>query len=905
MNLLSSRRFFVNEVRTRYGPIFRHNWLLLAIWPSITAVAILSIWRVELLRYDTERDKLEARTLHEVQILSNAYSEQLVRSVQKFDDITELVLYRWEASSRTFRLEAFAGRSFLASAHFVSLNIIDADGNTVTSTPANNSHLNFTDRPYFQAHKADPSNELRISSPTIGRISNRKVIFVTRRITNPDGSFGGVVVVAAASEFFTPESKDASFKISGLQVLIGNDGVQRVASIGGVETQPTSDAIRKTQACIPGDLPKLFEGSCFVDGQSRYMSASSMGIYPLKAVIGLSERDVLSPFYEEAKERKGFLFLILGVLGAAGIAAFTMTLFALIRRQEAEEVRFAYRQATDNAREGFYLLRKLENKDGSVKDFKFIDCNERGAELYGMTRAQLLEKTLFELYGDVPHFHGSVARFCRYYELGGGDEEFKIPAESLITSTWQRRKFHRTLNGLALTTADISDEIEHREELIKLATEDHLTGLPNRRWITENLPKILEDALRHESSVAILFLDLDDFKDVNDVHGHSTGDLLLEVAAARLRHAVRPGDIVSRLGGDEFIIVMPRISDVGHVEAVAQRVLDIGRMPFNIGHTSLSVSLSLGVSTFPEDGFDSETLLKNADIAMYASKVTKGTLTFYSAQLNEARRIRLAIERDIASAIKNDEFTLHFQPRFDPVNRVVVGMEALIRWLHPSRGMVMPNDFIPIAEASHLILQIGEIVVWKAARQILAWQALGLAVVPISVNASRRQFDDGGVQALIERVLSDTGLDSTLLEVEVTESTMMANKGNIGEQLVGLSKLGVKTHVDDFGTGYSSLSMLQEFSLDVLKIDRAFTQALGKTPESKVLFQAVVTMGHALGMSVVAEGVETQEQLDFCILAKCNEVQGYFFSKPVDADTAAGFLHTKSGYQISNPTQTN
>ena len=875
---------------SRYSSFFRRRWKLLLVWPVATTLAIAAIWHTEYSRRDADLSMLKARSLREVETLSNAYAKQLVRTLEKLDELTALFQYSWEASGRTLKLEELAKRGILTKDHFASFLVIDAEGNNLTSTQANTSNVTFADRPYFVAHKASAGRDLAVSTPTIGRISKKEVIHVTRRITNNDGSFGGVVVVSVSNDFFTPLSNDSVFRTSGLQAVIGDDGAERVGLIGGRVYMPPLTAIKNTAACQLNGLPKLVAGTCFADGLSRYLGASSFGAYPFKGVVGLTERDVFKPFLAQQNERAAFLLIITAVLGAAGVFAMGMTIALRLRWDEAEEARSAYRQATDNGKEGFYLWRKLEAKDGSIRDFRIVDCNERGAEFYGMSKSALLGSTFLDLYGNSPHRNAMVAKYTNMYIQGSGEEDYEIPPSSLIKCKWQHRRYLRTFDGLALTTSDITTQIEHQQEMARLVVEDNLTGLPNRRWLTQNLPAILEGARVAACGAAVLFLDIDDFKDVNDSRGHSIGDALLKAVAERLRQSVRPGDFVVRLGGDEFTLVMPSVGDGAQVEAFAQRVLHAIATPFEIADEQLSIGVSVGAALYPRDGEDTETLLKNADIAMYASKITKGTFTLFSAHLDEKKQMRISTERDIAAALKNDEFVLYYQPRFAPVSGVVVGMEALIRWHHPKRGLVMPNDFIPTAESSDLIVQIGSVVARKVAIQIQDWQKRGLVVVPISLNVSRRQFNQGRVQSLLEEILDSTGIDPGLIEVEVTESTMMGDTKHVGEQLVALANLGIKTHVDDFGTGYSSLAMLQEFSLDVLKIDRAFTNALGKTPESEILFKAVTTMGHALGMNVVAEGVETQEQLDLCILAGCDEVQGYFFSKPVDAERASKFL---------------
>ena len=319
------------------------------------------------------------------------------------------------------------------------------------------------------------------------------------------------------------------------------------------------------------------------------------------------------------------------------------------------------------------------------------------------------------------------------------------------------------------------------------------------------------------------------------------------------------------------------------VIGLANRIIDAFKTPFVVSGSENLVGASIGIAIFPADGGDGETLLKNADIAMYAAKVEKGGYCFYSHELYARRESRLATEQEILRALKDDEFIVYYQPRLRPATREIVGMEALVRWANPTRGLVPPDEFIPIAESSDLIVQLGEVVAAKVAWQIKEWVRTGHAVVPVSINVSARQFRKGRVRSLIARLLDETHIDASLLEVEITESAMMSDEDEVGIQLAALDKMGVRTHVDDFGTGYSSLSLLQRLSLDVLKIDRAFTATLGKNPESEIFFRAIVSMGHALGMEVVAEGVETEEQLALIIKLGCDEAQGYLFAKPMPA----------------------
>ncbi|MES2318376.1 MAG: EAL domain-containing protein [Pseudomonadota bacterium] len=431
----------------------------------------------------------------------------------------------------------------------------------------------------------------------------------------------------------------------------------------------------------------------------------------------------------------------------------------------------------------------------------------------------------------------------------------------------------------------------HVAELQRLSDEDVLTGLPNRQWLLHYLPKVLAHALAAGSEVALLLVNLDEFKYVNDAHGHAAGDSLLAAAAQRLKSLLRPSDRVVRFGGDEFVVLLVPADSDAHTERVAARIVDAFAAPFALGAERLDVGASVGVAVFPRDAADAAKLLKDAAIAMDAAKSEgKRRYRFYEASLARTVHAHVQMKKSLLDAIEQDQFVLYYQPRVDALSGELCSMEALLRWVHPQRGLVPPLDFIPLAEASGLILPIGELVMDKACAQLAAWRAQGLPLVPVSINVSPRQFASGEVHRELERCLARHATPVALLEVEITESAMMGDQEHIIAQLGAIRALGVKLHVDDFGTGYSSLSQLQKLKMDVLKVDRAFTSELGQSREGKVFFQAIVSMAHALGMLVVAEGVETADQLGILQELACNEVQGYYIARPMPAAAMADLM---------------
>ena len=445
---------------------------------------------------------------------------------------------------------------------------------------------------------------------------------------------------------------------------------------------------------------------------------------------------------------------------------------------------------------------------------------------------------------------------------------------------------------------DISSQIgqfiarkEAESHLTFFANHDTLTGLPNRAMFNQRLTQALARAQRLTTMAAVLFVDLDRFKVINDTLGHDAGDQLLKQLAERLRECLREGDTIGRQGGDEFVVLIEDVADPTQVASVGQKILDTVARPYVISGQEFHVTASIGISIYPEDGHDQQTLLKNADIAMYRAKEQgKNNHQFYSAQLNLHSFERLAFETSLRRAVERGEFLLHYQPKVDMRSGLITGVEALIRWQHPELGLVQPGQFIAMAEETGLIAPIGEWVLRTACAEAQGWVVKGMPPVSVAVNLSARQFARDELATAIMRVLRETGLDPRRLELEITESTVMHNPERAVEVMQQLKRLGVRVAIDDFGTGYSSLSYLKRFPLSSVKIDRSFVLDLPGDKDDAAITQAVIAMAHSLRLRVVAEGVETAEQYRFLEEHQCDEMQGYYFSKPVDGLTIARLL---------------
>ena len=446
--------------------------------------------------------------------------------------------------------------------------------------------------------------------------------------------------------------------------------------------------------------------------------------------------------------------------------------------------------------------------------------------------------------------------------------------------------------SFALDNFERADEKADADERIKyLATHDGLTNLPNRAMFNQLLRFSIEAARRYDRKFAVLFIDVDRFKIINDSLGHDAGDALLVEIGERLRRCLRPGDVVARLGGDEFVVILEHTSDTLAVEAAARRVLSVVSQPVQLCGVECRATASIGVAMFPSDGEDEAALTKNADMAMYRAKEEgKNGFRFFTPQSKMQSVERLLIETRLRKALERNEFALHYQPKVDVASEQITGVEALLRWNSPDLGVVPPMQFIPLAEEIGMIVAIGRWALNEACAQNMAWRRQGLAPMSMAVNLSPRQFSDENLLQDIDAALAASGMPAALLQLEITESMMMRNVGRAIELLDIIRARGVRLAIDDFGTGYSSMSLMKKFPVDTIKIDRSFVQDLPHDSEDRAIAQAIISMGKALGLTVIAEGVETADQATFLREHHCDEMQGFLFSRPVPPEDIPDLL---------------
>jgi diguanylate cyclase (GGDEF)-like protein/PAS domain S-box-containing protein len=528
----------------------------------------------------------------------------------------------------------------------------------------------------------------------------------------------------------------------------------------------------------------------------------------------------------------------------------------------------------------------------------FLDCNSAALEMFGYSAGAPMLHPADISPPNQPD--GTCSRTAADQKIAAaflhGKERFEwlhqrkngnvFPAEVCLTAL--------TLSGrptLLATVRDITDRKVAEERIQYLAYYDALTGLPNRTLLQDRLAKTLAGARRQKDKVALLFLDLDGFKNINDSLGHSVGDLLLQEVAERLKTWGREQDTVARLGGDEFLIMLTNVKDVPDAAVAAERLMDAMTAEFVVQGHVLTVSCSIGISIFPEHGTDCERLIKNADAAMYNSKECgRNNFRFFTEDMNTQVVERLTLENSLRLALEREELFLVYQPQIDMATGRVTGLEALLRWQHAELGLVPPDKFIRIAENSGLIVPIGEWVLRTACAQARQWQQEGLAAVTVAVNVSAIQFRQEGFCELIRKVLHETGLTAQYLELELTESVLLAQADMMLSVVHGLKAIGVTLTIDDFGTGYSNFTSLREFGVSKLKIDRSFIRDVAVNPDDAAITSAIISMAKSLRLKVIAEGVEDEAQMSFLRAHHCDEIQGYYFSKPLAVDKVADKL---------------
>jgi diguanylate cyclase (GGDEF)-like protein/PAS domain S-box-containing protein len=725
---------------------------------------------------------------------------------------------------------------------------------------------------------------LWINSPLFTRLEwNAGPVIVSRADLVLEGEVIGTVVVSDRLPHLTELSSDA--QALGESVELALCGALSADTMRCFPTRLMQRVAHEMPRRVDGQpLPMsraLAGESGFVvarDYRGREVGAAYTAVDDLgpALVLKMDTTELYAPL------RRQLLALVPGLFGLAlaGMVLLRWLVLPLVRRTLMSEraARELGEQAADNEARVRAVLDSVDQGILTVNERGGVEsCNRAAEKIFGYRAEELLGEQISGLFADLPPDLLETKEAARE---ATGRRKYGVTFPMEVHTSRITLKDH-PLSIVAVR--DISERKAAEQRVLHLASHDSLTGLANRNLLQDRVRHAILRSARNGDHVGLIFIDLDNFKTINDSLGHHVGDRLLQVVAQRIKGVLREDDTVARQGGDEFIVVLPGAARFEDIGMVAGKILQVVSAPYSVEGHDLHTSASIGVSVFPDDGENVEVLMRNADIAMYHAKSAgRGNYQFFAPDMNRAATERLQMENQLRHALGRDEFTLHFQPIISLASGIAHAVEVLLRW-HPESGAVGPDRFIPVAEDTGLIVPIGEWVLRTACRQFKEWKDEGCPLSRVVVNLSVRQFAQKNLVATVGRILQEAELEPRHLGLEITESLLMENPVEAIRVLTALSDMGIEISIDDFGTGYSSLSYLKRFPIDKIKVDRSFVRDIATDPEDAAIVTAIIAMAHSLDCRVVAEGVETEEQLRFLRDRGCDDSQGYYFSRPLPA----------------------
>jgi diguanylate cyclase (GGDEF)-like protein/PAS domain S-box-containing protein len=848
------------------------------------ALIIGVVWVVTYERVTFERESDIAEALKQNENLALAFEQHAVRALRGIDMTLRLLRHEHEQHGGKIDSSMLEAVTELDYATYSFLGIVDASGYLIAGTGAFKP-TSVTDQTYFKHHLHSADSGMRVALSAERKSNGAPELQMSRRVNLPDGSFGGVVIAGVNPGQFTSFYERVNLGSSGLVQLVSMEGdilVRRTQGAASAGQNLRGSTLVRLAAASDADT---FLAGGRVDGVQRHMSYRVLRDFGVIVSVGTSTADAIA-----SAQKRQWWYLLGSSLATVFVVFFGSGIVLALRRQQ---------RATEAARAGESLYRVTFEQAAvgiahNSLDGRFTRANGAYCAMLGYTEDELRARTFMDVLhpDDVP----SPETMHRVLQEGGIKEEERfVRKDGSVRSGLVAVALVRDAAGkpdyFVAMVQDVTERNEAQARLLRQSHYDTLTGLPNRLLLLDRLTQTLNQARRKEQTVGALLINLDRFKAVNDTLGRDCGDQLLRVAAERLTATVRAGDSVARTGGDEFVIVLPEIHGAEDAARVARKVVDAMTAPYRIGEQEIFVTASVGIALFPGDGPEAEALIRNADAAMARAKeVGRNNFQFYTATLNERSTEKLLLEADLRRALGRDEFLLHYQPKVNLASGTVTGMEALLRWRRADGKLVSPGEFIPLLEESGMIGEVGNWVIHAACAQIQNWRRAGYTPVPVAVNVSTQQFLQGDLHAVVDRALRESGVEPGLLEIEITESDAMQDHERVVPVLNALKARGVGIAIDDFGTGYSSLGYLARFPVQTLKIDRSFIIRMHTEANAMTLVSTMISLAHSLNLKVIAEGVETDEHSSLLRLLRCDEMQGYLFSRPLPAGDCTRYL---------------
>ncbi len=834
---------------------------ILAVAPECGAIFCLltMIWWGIFITLEHQRSENIGQAARDTANLAHAFEENSQRVMAGGDQVLLALRAAYGRDGPAFDLRRWVSQENAPDWLTAQIAIIGPDGMSVAST-ASTQRVSVADREHFIAQRDSHEDRLFISRPVLGRSSGRWTIQLTRKLVSPSGAFAGIVVLSIDCYELSGFYQSLNLQM-GYIALFGTDGVIRAR--GPVVDGMIGSNIEKAGA--PPEVLRKPQGT--IRAQSAFglltISYRRLDAYPLIVMVAFADKQVLAD-YRNVRLR------LLWSGGAGSVILLLVGTIWVRQRNRSVAFKQALSLTLDNMNQGLVMIDRH-------------------------SRVRVVNRRALELLG-IPALRIAMFRSTRSRLRGAAEDEVTGALSNCLAPSNGRRNETPGANGLLVEASrslipgggavhvmtDVTARYQADRRIRHMAMHDHLTGLGNRVLFVEEADHLLETSRACGQPMALLCLDLNGFKRVNDTFGHDVGDELLIVVARRLDETISPSDHVSRSGGDEFAILSSSPDQPKASLELASRVAAALDEPFQVAGQQLLIGASIGIATYPVNGTSRAELVRNADLALYAAKAERVPVRVFDPSMADAVQDRLRMEEELRAAIGTDQLYLEYQPQFRTSSLEVVGFEALVRWNHPVRGKVRPDVFIPIAEETGLVIGLGRVILEQACRAALNWPD----EIRIAVNLSPIQFRDPRLPSTVAELLAKTGLPASRLELEVTEGVLIADERQAIETLTALRALGVALALDDFGTGYASLSYLRKFPFERIKLDRSFVQAQVHEKRSRYILESVLALSRNLGLGVVAEGVETRTQLRLLRQQGCQDVQGFLIGKPMaEAET--------------------